>query len=66
MRVPHALLSPMALRAVIEEFVTRDGTDHTLVEQRIMDVLNQLNDGRAELHFDEDRKSCNILPASPH
>jgi uncharacterized protein YheU (UPF0270 family) len=62
MRVPHTSLSKDVLRAVVEEFVTRDGTDHSSVEQRIMDVLCQLDDGRAELHYDDTRKTCNILP----
>jgi uncharacterized protein YheU (UPF0270 family) len=35
MRISPTLLSPAALRAVVEEFVTRDGTDHTSVERRI-------------------------------
>lgn len=63
MRVSHTHLSPTALRAVIEEFVTRDGTDHSVVERRILDVLDQLEDGRAELNFDDETKTCNIVPA---
>jgi uncharacterized protein YheU (UPF0270 family) len=39
MRNRFALLSPAALR---EEFVTRDGTDHSPVERRIEDVMCQL------------------------
>jgi uncharacterized protein YheU (UPF0270 family) len=62
MRVPTTLLSPEALRAVIEEFVTRDGTDDSPVEPRIRSVLAQLETGRAELHFDETTKTCNVVP----
>lgn len=65
MRVPHTHLSAHALRAVVEEFVTRDGTDHSSVVQRTLDVLRQLDDGHVELHFDDDTKTCNILPAAP-
>jgi uncharacterized protein YheU (UPF0270 family) len=61
MRIPHQELSSSALRAVVEEFVTRDGTDYSPVENRIEAVLRQLNDGRIELHFDPDTASCNIL-----
>jgi len=61
--IPHSQLSPSALRGIVEEFVTRDGTDHTAVKQRIETVLRQLDIGRVELHFDEDTESCNILPA---
>ena len=61
MQVPHTHLSPAALRAVIEEFVTRDGTDDSPVEPRIRAVLAQLETGRAELHFDEMTKTCNVV-----
>lgn len=33
--VPHGKLTPPTLRAIVEEFVTRDGTDHSSVEERI-------------------------------
>ena len=60
MRIPHHELSPTALRAIVEEFVTRDGTDHSSVEQRIESVLRQLDAGHAELHFDAETRTCNI------
>ena len=62
MHIPHSQLSPVALRAVVEEFVTRDGTDHSSVERRIETVLRQLDAGRVELHFDDAAKTSNILP----
>ena len=62
MRISHWLLSPTTLRAVVLEFVTRDGTDDTMVKPRIEAVLQQLRDGSAELHFDDETKTCNILP----
>jgi uncharacterized protein len=62
MHIPHRLLSPFALRAIVEEFVTRDGTDHSPIERRIDLVLNQLDIGSVELHFDQETKTPNILP----
>jgi uncharacterized protein YheU (UPF0270 family) len=62
MRIPYTQLSPAALRAVVEEFVTRDGTDHSSVERRVQAVLRHLKAGRVELHFDDETKSCNIVP----
>jgi len=62
MLIPHTLVSTAALQAVIEEFVSRDGTDHSSIERRIDTVLSQLNAGNVELHFDDETKSCNILP----
>jgi len=62
MHIPHRLLSPVALRAVVEEFVTRDGTDHSSIRERILRVLQQLDDGLVEIHFDQDSQTPNILP----
>ena len=42
-------LLPEAVRAVVEEFVSRDGTDYSPVEQRVNQVLEQLEAGRVEL-----------------
>ncbi len=61
MRIPHHLLSPGALRVVVEEFVTRDGTDHSAVSRRIEQVLSQLDQGVVELHFEQDTGTCNIV-----
>ncbi len=62
MRIPHRQLSSTVLRAVVEEFVTRDGTDHSSVDQRIADVIRQLDAGSVELQFDTGTATCNILP----
>ena len=62
MRIPPTLLSPKTLRAVVEEFVTRDGTDHSSTERRIETVMSQLDAGSVVLHFDAKTGTCNILP----
>ena len=62
MRIPHRQLAPATLRAVVEEFVTRDGTDDTSVEPRIQQVLRQLDGGTVELHFEDHSQTCNVLP----
>lgn len=64
MRIPHRQLAPATLRAVVEEFVTRDGTDNTSVEPRILQVLRLLDEGCVELHFERHSQTCNILPVS--
>ena len=63
MRIPHRQLSPAALRAVVAEFVTRDGTDDSSVEDRVERVLHQLDVGKVELHFEQETETCNIRPA---
>jgi uncharacterized protein len=64
MLVPHQLLTSGALRAIVGEYVTRDGTDHSAVEERIEKVLGQLDGGSAELHFEQETATCNILPST--
>ena len=64
-KLPFDRLSSDALYGVIEEFVTRDGTDygeHEIpLDQKISQVLGQLKSGRAILVYDEASCSCNIL-----
>jgi uncharacterized protein len=65
MIIPYQNLSPKALLGVIEEFVTRDGTDYGLVEatleQKINDVLRQVKKGDAVIVFDEATQTTNIV-----
>ena len=63
--IPYQELSPEALRGVIEEFVTRDGTDYgeaeISLETKIKQVLNQLQSGKAIIVFDQKTETCNIV-----
>jgi len=60
-------LSPEALRGLIEEFVTRDGTDYGAVErsveEKIVQVNAQLASGEARLVFDPTTETTNIVMA---
>ena len=60
-------LSPEALRRLVEEFVTRDGTDYGAVEQsveeKISQVAAQLASGEARIVFDPDTQTANIVEA---
>jgi uncharacterized protein YheU (UPF0270 family) len=65
--IPHRELSADALRGLIEEFVTRDGTDSgytrgSLTESVVM-VRRQLDAGRAVIVYDQRSQSWNIVPA---
>ena len=66
MIIPHRLLSPDALRGVIEAFVTREGTDYGAQEvplaTKVFQVHQQLDAGTAVLVYDEDTESCTIQP----
>ena len=58
-------LSPEALRGLVEEFVTRDGTDYGVVErsveEKIAHVLGQLSSGEARIVYDPEAESANIV-----
>lgn len=63
--VPHTALSPEALAGVIEEFVTRAGTDYGVrertLEEKIADVRRQLERGEAILVFDPETGTTNVV-----
>jgi uncharacterized protein YheU (UPF0270 family) len=61
-RIPTDHLAPETLSAVIEEFVTRDGTDLVEGKAKIRQVEALLERGEVEIWFDEATRSCNILP----
>ena len=61
--IPPGQLAPEALRSVIEEFVTRDGTDLAELGTKIRKVKDLLQRGEVEIWFDEATSTCNIVPA---
>ena len=67
--VPHGELAPELLRAVIESFVLREGTDYGeqefSLEQKVARVVRQLERGEAQILFDPDTESIAIVPVSP-
>lgn len=66
--VPTSALSPDTLRALIEEFVTRAGTDYGTVErtleEKIADVRRQLSRGEAKIVYDPESETANIVVAN--
>jgi uncharacterized protein YheU (UPF0270 family) len=58
-------LEPDTLRAVIESFVLREGTDYaaheTTLEDKVAQVLRQLRRGDAHVTFDPGTESVNIV-----
>jgi uncharacterized protein YheU (UPF0270 family) len=65
LKIPYDQLNPEALQGVIEEFVTRDGTDYgeieVSLETKISQVLGQLKSKKAVIVFDQGSETCNIL-----
>jgi uncharacterized protein YheU (UPF0270 family) len=67
MIVPWNSLSRDALRGVIEDFVTREGTEYGArevpLDAKVRQVLAQLEDGTVVIVYDSDRASVSIVPA---
>jgi uncharacterized protein YheU (UPF0270 family) len=66
MMIPHRMLSPEALRGVIEAFIMREGTDYGLHEvplaTKVEQVRYQFDAGTAVIIYDEATDSCTIQP----
>jgi uncharacterized protein YheU (UPF0270 family) len=62
--VPHTELDPDLLRAVIESFVLREGTDYGefefSLEQKVARVVRQLQRDEAFILFDPESSSVDI------
>jgi uncharacterized protein YheU (UPF0270 family) len=67
-RVAADELKPDTLRAVIESFVLREGTDYgmheTSFEAKVAEVLIQLRRGDAHITFDPATGSVNVVTTS--
>ena len=63
--VSPSALSRDALRALVEEFVTRDGTDYGAVERsldaKVADVLRQLDRGEVRIVFDSESETTTVV-----
>ena len=62
MIIPYQKLSPEALRGVIEEIVTRDGTELSDTEDKINQVMRLLGKNKLVLTYDPDTRGCNLVP----
>jgi uncharacterized protein YheU (UPF0270 family) len=69
MVIPHTELSAEALRGVVESFVLREGTDYgereISLDQKVAQVLRQLERGEARIIFDAELESVDIVVSRP-
>ena len=67
--IPHRELSAAALRGVLESFVLREGTDYgereVSLDQKVAQVLRQLERGEAHVIFDATLQSVDIVVSKP-
>ena len=65
LQIPAELLSPEALRGVLEDFVLREGTDYGLrdwsLDEKVAQVALQLQRGDAQLMFDPQTESVTLI-----
>jgi|SaaInlStandDraft_3_1057020.scaffolds.fasta_scaffold562758_1 uncharacterized protein len=65
MKIPYEQLDPDTLQNLIEDFVTRDGTDYGLLElsqqEKVQQVGCALKSSKANIVYDKETETCNIL-----
>lgn len=65
MIIPYNELSAEALQALIEDFVTRDGTDYGLVEMSMQEksayLLDLLKKGDLLITYNDELQSCGLV-----
>ena len=70
MIIPHTRLDAVTLRNLVEEFVTREGTDYGEQEYSLADKVAQLLDkiqrGEVVITYDEATESVNLAPVDHH
>jgi uncharacterized protein YheU (UPF0270 family) len=63
-RIPHQALDPDTLRNLVEEYVTREGTDYGerlySLDDKVAQVLKQLEQGKVVLLYDPDTATCQL------
>ena len=64
MQIPHTDLSTETLRALVEDFASRDGTDYgeteLSLEEKVNQIINLLDSGKMIITYDPDTESCAI------
>lgn len=67
MIIPYQELQADTLRAIIEEYISREGTDYGTqeytMEQKVRQVMQQLERGDIVLNYDAEAQSCDLASA---
>lgn len=67
-QIPFDQLQPDTLRALVEDFITREGTDYGEVEapleMKVREVMGLLKAGKAAIFYDQTTETCNIVPVT--
>jgi uncharacterized protein YheU (UPF0270 family) len=64
--VPWQELSEAALRGLIEDYVTSEGTEYgeadVPLDAKVAQVKRQIERGEVEIHFDPKSETANLVP----
>lgn len=64
MHIPYTALSAELLQRVIEDYVTREGTEYgwqdVALETKVGQVLAQIKKGEVVISFDPETESCTL------
>jgi uncharacterized protein len=64
MEIPASQLSSQALEGIVEEFITREGTQYGMVEKslqvKIKEVMVQIDAGKVAIRYDPASQSCSL------
>lgn len=67
MKIPAHMLQPETLRAIVLEFVSREGTDYGHrdwdMDDKVDQVLGQIERGEVVILADKKTHSCNLVPS---
>lgn len=67
MEIPYERLDAAVLRSLVEEFVSRDGTDYgekeAAHERKVEQVLEMIRVGKVKIVFDSETESCDLREA---
>lgn len=65
MEIPYQAIAPKTLRNMVEELITRDGTDYgeqeLTLETKVSQVITKLQSGEAVIKYDEALEICEIV-----
>lgn len=65
LEIPTERLTAEALQAVIEDYITREGTDYGhqdfTLEQKVAQIQQQLQSGSAVIAYDTETETCTLL-----
>ena len=65
LEIPPAQLSDEALQAIVEDFITREGTDYGhrdfSLAEKVAQVKRQIVEGRVFIAFDSVSESCTLI-----